>query len=389
MAEKTFVIAQGGGPTAVINQTLAGAVAEIEKHHPKATILGARHGVRGIRDGDYVDFSDVPPERMRRIGNTPGAALGSTRDKPDAAYCDVILAGLKKVNADAFIYIGGNDTAGTQQILTDAAGGAMTFVHAPKTIDNDLVENDHTPGFISAAEYVASAFKSVDFDFRALPGIYVAIVMGRHAGFLTAASAAWRDDEDDGPHLVYVPERAFSVPRFIEEVRETMGKYKRCIVAISEGVSAEDGRSLVEHIVPKEKLEFDAHGNVKLSGSDLSAALEKALADGLPGKRARVDALGYMPRGYIGSINATDAKEAYDAGRFAVGVAEDGGGSVALQYDGKQTVLRKVPLKNVAGKTRHMPDDFMVAGKNIVGEPGLAYLRRLIPPKFETGKPFV
>ena len=136
---RTFVIAQGGGPTAVINQTLAGAVSEIERRYPDAKILGSRHGVRGIRDGDYVDFSDVPPERMRKIGKTPGAALGSTRDKPDAAYCDLVLKGLQKVGADAFIYIGGNDTAGTQQILSDAAGGSIAFVHAPKTIDNDLV----------------------------------------------------------------------------------------------------------------------------------------------------------------------------------------------------------------------------------------------------------
>ena len=130
---RTFVIAQGGGPTAVINQTLAGAVGEIERRYPDARILGSRHGVRGIRDGDYVDFSEVPAERMRKIGKTPGAALGSTRDKPDAAYCDLVLKGLQKVGADAFIYIGGNDTAGTQQILSDAAGGSIAFVHAPKS----------------------------------------------------------------------------------------------------------------------------------------------------------------------------------------------------------------------------------------------------------------
>ena len=163
----TFVIAQGGGPTAVINQTLVGAVLEAKKRHPGAKVLGARHGVRGIRDGDFVDLSAVPDAQLKLIAGTPSATLGSTRDKPDAAYCDVVLKGLKQAGADAFIYIGGNDTAGTQQILTDAAGGTMTFVHAPKTIDNDLVDNDHTPGFISAGEFVAAAFLSVDLDFRA------------------------------------------------------------------------------------------------------------------------------------------------------------------------------------------------------------------------------
>ena len=386
---ETFIIAQGGGPTAVINQTVAGAVLKVRKRHAGARVLGARHGVRGVRDGDFVDLTDMSEDELRLIGNTPSAALGSTRDKPDAAYCEQVLKGLQKAGADAFIYIGGNDTSGTQQILTDAAGGKIAFVHAPKTIDNDLVENDHTPGFMSAAEFVAGAFLSVDLDFRALPGIYVGIVMGRHAGFLTAASAAWRLDEDSGPHLVYVPERAFSVDRFIDDVKAALGRHQRCVVAVSEGVSTGDGRSLVESIVGSDRIERDAHGNVKLSGSDLNRAFEQALSDRLPGKRARVDALGYMPRGYVGAISAVDAQEAFDAGAFAVRVAAEGGGSVALQYDGDKTVLKKVPLDAVAGKTRHMPEDFLQADRNDLAEPGLAYLRRLVPAKYKVGKPFV
>ncbi|MDP3737854.1 MAG: diphosphate--fructose-6-phosphate 1-phosphotransferase [Hyphomonadaceae bacterium] len=385
----TFVIAQGGGPTAVINQTLVGAVLEAKKRHPGAKVLGARHGVRGIRDGDYVDLSAVPEAQLRLIAGTPSAALGSTRDKPDAAYCEVILAGLKKAGADAFIYIGGNDTAGTQQILTNAAQGSMAFVHAPKTIDNDLVDNDHTPGFISAGEFVAGAFLSVDLDFRALPGIYVGIVMGRHAGFLTAAAAAWQLDETSGPHLVYVPERGFSVKRFVDDVKRTMDRHKRCIVAVSEGVTMEDGRSLVEHVVPADKLERDAHGNLKLSGTDLGAAFEQALATGLPGKRARVDTLGYLPRGAISMVSPVDAKEAFDAGAFAVDAADKGGGSVALQVEGGKTVIRLVPLSNVAGKTRHMPADFLKPDENQISEAGMAYFKRLLPKKFEVGKPFV
>jgi 6-phosphofructokinase len=386
----SFVIAQGGGPTAVINQTLVGAVSAIKRLHPGARILGARHGVRGIRDGDLVDLGAVPDERLKLIANTPSSALGSTRDKPDAAYCGLILKGLKQADAQAFIYIGGNDTAGTQQILTEAAGGSMAFVHAPKTIDNDLVENDHTPGFISAAEFVAGAFKSVDLDFRALPGIYVAIVMGRHAGFLTAASAAWRDaGAGDGPHMIYIPERPFSKSRFVDEVKQTLARHKRCIVAVSEGVSGESGRSLVEELVPQEMIERDAHGNVRLSGTDLGQAFERMLADGLPGKRARVDTFGYLPRGYIGTINATDAKEAFDVGAFAAEAAGKGGGSVALQHEGGRTVLKLIPLKHVAAKTRHMPESFMKPGENDLSDEGLAYFRRLIPEKFETGKPFV
>ncbi len=385
----TFVIAQGGGPTAVINQTLVGAALEIRKRHPGARVLGARHGVRGIRDGNYVDLTDMREDQLRLVARTPSAALGSTRDKPDAAYCGLILKGLRTAGADAFVYIGGNDTAGTQQILTEASGGGIAFVHAPKTIDNDLTENDHTPGFISAAEFVAGAFLSVDLDFRALPGIYVGIVMGRHAGFLTAASAAWRLDEDSGPHLVYVPERPFEVARFIDDVRATLERHRRCIVAVSEGVATADGRALVESLVPPERLERDQHGNVKLSGSDLTAALERALAEHLPGKRARVDALGYLPRGYVGAVSPVDGAEAFEAGAFAVAVAGEGGGSVALQYGGTRTVLAKVPLGAVAGKTRHMPADFLLADANQLAAPALAYLKRLVPPKYQVGRPFV
>lgn len=388
MAE-TFVIAQGGGPTAVINQTLAGATLEARRRHPGCRVLGARHGVRGVRDGDFVDLTGLSEQELMAVAATPGAALGSTRDKPDEAYCVQVLDGLKRAGADAFIYIGGNDTAGTQQILTEAAGGSIAFVHAPKTIDNDLEENDHTPGFISAAEFVAGAFLSVDLDFRALPGIYCGIVMGRHAGFLTAAASAWRLDEESGPHLVYVPERPFERARFVEDVETTMARHGRCIVALSEGISSASGRSLVEELVPAEMIERDAHGNVKLSGSDLGQAIERILAEDLKGKRARVDTFGYLPRGNIATISPVDAREAFEAGAFAVEAVARGGGSVALQVEDGRTFLRLVPLSAVAGRTRHMPDDFLDPQQNRLSAKAHAWFERLLPRRFEPARPFV
>lgn len=386
---RTIVIAQGGGPTAVINQTMVGAVIEAKRRDPNVRALGALHGVRGVRDGNFVDLGALPEDQLLRIAGTPGAALGSTRDKPDAAYCDKVLAGLKKAGTSAFIYIGGNDTAGTQAILSDAAGGSIACVHAPKTIDNDLTENDHTPGFISAGQFVAAAFLSVDLDFRALPGVYVGIVMGRHAGFLTAAASAWRLDENGGPHLTYVPERPFERTRFVDDVRATMARHGRCVVAMSEGVSGTDGHSLVETLVPPELQERDAHGNVRLSGTDLGQAIERILAEDLTGLRSRVDTLGYLPRGAIAMISKTDQQEAFEAGRFAVEVAESGSGSVALQYSGSETRPVLVPLDKVAGKTRHMPDDFLDAHENRIAAPGMAYLERLLPRTIEAAKPFV
>jgi 6-phosphofructokinase 1 len=385
---KVFVIAQGGGPTAVINQTVAGATLTAMKRYPGAKVLGARHGVRGLRDGHFIDLSALSESDLRRMAMTPNAALGSTRDKPDAAYCDRILHQLDAVKADAFIYIGGNDTAGTCQILNTSGGDHIAFIHAPKTIDSDLVENDHTPGFISAAAFVAHAFLSVSLDFHALPGIYVGIVMGRHAGFLTAAAAAWKQTERDGPHLVYVPEVPFSTERFIEEVRAAREKHNYCIVAMSEGVATEDGRSLIESLLG-DALERDSHGNAQLSTNDLGMAMQTALSAAFPKARARVDTFGYLPRAFSATVSETDQREAFETGVFAVNAAESGSCSVALGNEDGSVAVRSVPLAAVAGKTRLMPRNFLDAAGTMLTPAGVAYLTRLLPPQPDTFPPFV
>ena len=382
---ETFVIAQGGGPTAVINQTLVGAVIEARRRYPKCAVLGARHGVRGVRKGDFADLAALSEAELLRIAATPGAALGSTRDKPDAAYCAEVLAGLRRAKATSFIYIGGNDTAGTQLILREAAGKDIAFTHAPKTIDNDLVENDHTPGFISAALFVASAFVSIDLDFRALPGIYVGIVMGRHAGFLAASAAGWQRDAADAPHLVYVPEIAFSVERLRDDIARVFAKRGRCVVAISEGVGDDKGRPLAESLITRDRLEVDAHGNTQLSGGDLGLALQERLKDWFPGKRARVDTFGYLPRGFIGAISPLDQCEAFAAGAHAVDVCAAGGGSVALRLQGGECKPVRVDLESVAGKTRLLPRSFLGEDPTGLSTEARAYFRRLLPERPATG----
>ena len=380
-----FVIAQGGGPTAVINQTVVGAVLEARRRFPNCKVLGARHGVRGIRKGDFADLSDISEAELLRIAATPGAALGSTRDKPDAAYCQQVLAGLRQAKATGFIYIGGNDTAATQMILRDGAGGDIAFTHVAKTIDNDLTENDHTPGFISAALFVASAFASIDLDFRALPGLYVGIVMGRHAGFLTAAAAGWQRDPAAAPHLIYVPELAFSAGRFEDDIRRVLAKHGRCVVALSEGIKDEAGRPVYESLIARDSQEIDAHGNVQLSGGDLGLALQTRLKASFPKLRARVDTFGYLPRGFIGAISPLDQREAFAAGAFAIEVCLGGGGSVALRYDGGVCRPARAQLELVAGKTRLMPREFLAQDPTQLSDAGRAYFARLLPERPETG----
>jgi 6-phosphofructokinase 1 len=386
---RVFVIAQGGGPTAVINQTMVGAALALRQRHPQARLLGARHGVRGIRDNDLVDLTAVSEDDLRRIAATPNAALGSTRDKPDEAYCGRILEGLRRVSANAFIYIGGNDTAGTLQVLTDSADADMAFIHAPKTIDNDLVANDHTPGFMSAALFVANAFLSMDLDFRALPGIYVGIVMGRHAGFLTASAAAWRAEESDGPHLVYVPERPFTTEQLLDDVRAVRERHGRCIVAMSEGVGSADGTPLVASLIGSDRLERDSHGNVQLSTGDLGLAVQGRLAEEFPGVRARVDTFGYLPRAFLATTSDVDAREAFDVGAFAVAASEHGSGSVTLGHEAGETVLGQVSLAAVAGKTRLMPESYVADTGNGITDDAMTYLGRLLPPRPPTLTPFL
>ncbi|QEN87371.1 diphosphate--fructose-6-phosphate 1-phosphotransferase [Labrys sp. KNU-23] len=383
----SIVIAQGGGPTAVINQTLAGAIVAARRHDPSLRILGARHGVRGLTRGDLVDLTALSETDLERLARTPNSGLGSTRDKPDPAYCQTILQSLEKLDARGFIYIGGNDTAGTLDLLRQQSTGSCSFVHAPKTIDNDLMENDHVPGFISAAAFVANAFVSMDLDFRAMPGIYVAIVMGRHAGFLSAAAAGWQQAPEDAPHLIYTPEKAFSVEQFLNDVDAVYTRVGRCIVSMSEGVQDETGRPLAEALAAG-AVERDAHGNVQLTGGDLGIEIQKALKQRFPKARARVDTLGYLPRGYLGVIDETDAKEAFEAGAFAAQSAFTGSGSVVLHHDGKHTSPRIVSLDQVAGRTRHMPDSFF-AGSSAISEEGRAYFRRLLPPRPDIFTPFV
>src|SRR6202162_1097053 len=374
----SIVIAQGGGPTAVINQTLCGALLAARRHNPSLRILGARYGVRGLTAGNVVDLTGIPEAQLRRLGNTPNSALGSTRDKPDSGGCDDILSALERLDARAFVYIGGNETAGTLELLRQQSNRPCHFVHAPKTIDNDLMENDHVPGFISAAAFVANALVSMDLDFRAMPGIYVAIVMGRHAGFLSAAAAGWQQSPDDAPNLIYTPEKPFSVIQFLDEVDAVYARLGRCIVSMSEGVQDEADRPLAEVLAAGEALERDAHGNLQLTSGDLGIEIQKALKSRFPKARARVDTLGYLPRGYIGVIDETDGKESLAAGAFAAQSALTGSGSVVLHYDHYHIEPLIVPLDRVAGKTRHMPSDFF-AGRNAVADEGRRYFRRLLP----------
>jgi len=383
MRSGKLVIAQGGGPTAVINQSLVGAVLEARRFPRIERVYGARFGVRGIVNEDFIDLSAESRAALEAIAATPSAALGSTRDKPDLDYCRNIFASLKAHGACWFLYIGGNDTANTVHIVSEEAakeGYDLRCIHIPKTIDNDLLENDHTPGFPSAARFVVQAFMGADLDNRALPGVYVGVVMGRDSGFLTAASAAARIFNGDGPHLIYLPERAFDRAKFLSEVKSVYDRLGRCVIAVSEGVRDADGMALSVRLAGKAVK--DAHGNVQLSGSGaLADLLCEEIRSELGITRVRGDTFGYLQRSFAGCASDVDRREARDVGEFAVKQAIRGGGdgSVAIRRSGDYAVdYGLVKLVNVAGKTRAMTDDFIAASGSDVTPAFKKYLRPLL-----------
>ena len=310
------LVAQGGGPTAVINQSLVGAVLESRKFREVERVYGAFHGVRGIVNEDFVDLTQETTHNLEMVACTPSSALGSTRDKPDLKYCQEIFKVLRAHGVGCFFYIGGNDSSDTVRIVSQEAtkaGYPLRAVHIPKTIDNDLMVNDHTPGFPSAARWVAQAFAGANLDNWALPGVYIAVVMGRHAGFLTAASALGKKFPDDGPHLIYIPERAFLVDKFLDDVKATVDKYGRCVVAASEGICDENHTPIAEKLA--KMVERDDHGNVHLGGGALADELTQLVKDKLGYKRVRADTFGYVQRSFVGCVSDVDQREAREVGR--------------------------------------------------------------------------
>jgi ATP-dependent phosphofructokinase / diphosphate-dependent phosphofructokinase len=383
------LIAQGGGPTAVINQSLVGAVLESRKFPQVTRVYGAIHGVDGVVAENFIDLTRETTHNLEMVAQTPTSALRSTRTKPDEAFCGRMFDVMKAHDVRYFFYMGGNDSSDTVRIVNEQAeaeGYDFRAIHIPKTIDNDLVLNDHTPGYPSAARFVASAFMGANLDNRSIPGVYIGICMGRHAGFLTAASVLGQIGEEDGPHLVYLPERAFDTDQFLSDVEDKVSKYGRCVVAASEGIIDANGVPIAAKLV--ENLEKDDHGNVQLSGSGaLGDMLAKLVKDNTGVKRVRADTLGYLQRSFAGVVSDVDQAEAREVGekaaQFAMWNNQDG--SVVIERTGSYSVdYRLAKLEDVAGKTKVMPDEFINAKANGVTEAFWSYLRPLVGSGFPT-----
>jgi 6-phosphofructokinase 1 len=368
-----------------------GAVLESRKFSEITRVWGAVHGVRGIINETFIDLSEATTHNLELVAGTPSSALGSTRDKPDAEYCHRIFNVFKKHDVRYFFYIGGNDSSDTVRIVNEQAdqeGYELRAIHIPKTVDNDLPINDHCPGYPSAARFVACAISGVNADNNALPGVYIAVIMGRHAGWLTAAAALARKHDDDGPHLIYVPERPFSIDRYLSDIDRMYKQHGRCIVALSEGVWAtrnEQGKEvpLAVDLMAKAGREpqFDAHGNIQLSGGALADELADIVQKGLGVKRVRSDTLGYLQRSFPGVVSNVDAREAREVGEKAAHYAcwHNVDGSVVIKRTGDYAVKYELAkLADIAARTRHLPDEFINADGNQVTDAFRSYLRPLL-----------
>ncbi len=379
------VVAQSGGPTGVINASLVGVIEEARKHPEIETIYGAIHAVAGMVKDEFIDLSKLSAQTLETVAATPSSALGTSRDKPDAEYCRRILEVFKKRNIRYFFYIGGNDSANTAYILNNVADEGKFDIrafHVPKTVDNDLLVTDHCPGYGTAAKFVACALMGDDLDNRALPGVKIDVIMGRHAGFLTAAAALGKTRDDDGPHLLYFPERPVSIGKFLSEVDAVYKKLNRCVIAVSEGMCDADGETWTKKIA--QDAEKDPHGNIQLSGTGaLADFLAAQVKNSLKIKRVRADTFGYLQRSFAGLQSAVDVDEARRCGREAVKLAmvEDNG-SVAMKRTGNGAKygveLFRTELKNVAEKTKSMPAEYLNNDGNGVTQAFIDYAMPLV-----------
>ena len=370
MSAGKAVIGQSGGPTAVINRSLVGFIKEALNQNFDE-ILGARHGLEGILSQDFVDLASLSESQLYGMGKTPAAALGSVRKKPTEKDIEKLISIFEKQDIRNFYNIGGNDSAETAYLVAEGArssGYEMKAFHIPKTIDNDLLETDHSPGYGSAARFVAHAFQGDDADTRSLKGIKINILMGRHAGWLTAASTLGKATEEDGPHLVYVPEKIFDIESFKKEVKEVYDSLGRCLVAVSEGVHNENGEYFLQTYANETGSGLagkkDSHGNIQLSGSGaLGDTLVNIISENIEGARVRADTFGYLQRSFLADVSEVDAEEAERVGQHAVIASkEKDSGSVILKRQLSEEYyceVDTVELNKVAKNTKNMPKEFL------------------------------
>ncbi len=390
MSKKNLIVGQSGGPTAVINSSLYGVVSEGLRHPEQIQhIYGMVNGIEGFLAGTVLDFATaLPGSSLEKLKTTPGAYLGSCRYKLPESLEDPVYPRLfqkfREMNIGWFFYIGGNDSMDTVSKLSRYAaqtGSDIRIIGEPKTIDNDLVHTDHTPGFGSAAKYVASTVREITIDANVYEKKSVTIVeiMGRHAGWLTAASALARKYKGDNPLLIYLPETTFDQEAFLKAVEKSFEKNCNVIVCVSEGIHDAEGTFICEY---DSSVGTDTFGHKMLAGC--GKYLENLVRSRL-GVKARSVELNVSQRCSVSMMSATDQMEAVTAGNFGVQAALNGETGKMVSFlretgtDGSYSMKCSLEDVNViCNEEKTVPADWITADGSDVTQDFLDYAAPLI-----------
>ena len=376
MAGKLLIV-HGGGPTAVINCSLYGAVTEAVRSGRVDGVYAANGGMGGLLREDFIRLDTLPESTLATLLTTPGSAIGTSRDAMEAPEYARAAEVIGKNGFDFLLCNGGNGTMDTCGKIYEACRGAGTPVLVagiPKTVDNDLAVTDHAPGFASAARYIAGVTREICADVRGLP-IHVSVIeaMGRNAGWITAAAALARQDGDIGPDLIYLPERDFDEAAFLRDVERLWARGKGVVAVVSEGLHGPGGKPLVPPIFQTGRSTYFG---------DISAHLAQLVIKEL-GIKARSEKPGLMNRSSICWRSPVDCREAEEAGRAAVQAVLSGQTGVMpairrLSSEPYETELFLAPIREVMLTERTMPAEYINEAGNGVTEAYCAWLRPLL-----------
>lgn len=377
---KNCIIGQSGGPTAVINASLCGVAVQALASEKIGTVYGAINGIQGVFAEKFIDMATVlkNDEDIALLKTTPASYLGSCRyrlpkiEEGGETYKQLFEI-FTKYNIGYFFYIGGNDSMDTVDKLSryaEKTGYDINIIGVPKTIDNDLMETDHTPGFGSAAKYIATTVREIgiDSDVYDLNSVTIVEIMGRNAGWLTAASALARDERHMAPHLIYLPEGEFEDEKFLNDIRELNSKgIKNVVVAASEGIKYKDGTYVCE--VASSGL-TDTFGHKCLSGT--AKVLEEMVRGGL-GYKARGVELNVGQRCGAHFASLTDIEEAFLIGQTAVTEAENGGTGKMMSFVREsnkpyQISIASKDISKIANGEKIVPEEWIVNGNDVSAE---------------------
>ncbi len=394
--KRNIIVGQSGGPTSVINSSLAG-VYKTAKERGFDKVYGMLHGVQGLLDEQYVDLStqihsDIDIELLKR---TPSAFLGSCRYKlpeihENPEIYEKLFEIMDKLDIETFIYIGGNDSMDTIKKLSDYAivkGHSQKFLGVPKTIDNDLALTDHTPGFGSAAKYIAASTKEIIRDALGLTYnkemITIIEVMGRNAGWLTGATALAKTEECEGPDAIYLPEATFDIDKFLQTVKGLLEKKKSIVIAVSEGIKLADGRYVCELSGGGEYV--DAFGHKQLQGT---AAYLASFLGAEIGCKTRSVEFSTLQRSASHMASRVDIDEAFMVGGAAVKAADEGdtGKMVVIDRisdDPYQSAAGIYDVHRIANHEKVVPRNWMNKDGNYVTDEFINYIEPLIQGDYQ------